>query len=496
MSQQEINRVIKDNYTIDENGHIMPRKTAYTQLNKFFSVGKVVRVAKYVRCSSDEQKKNGYTIGDQLALLDDFASENGLVSYDNYVDEGISATLEINKRKDLSRLIKDAKAGKFDVIIFKCIDRFFRNVGEYYECQKQLAKAGVTWLSIEESDLDPDNEDAVFKINIYLTMAEYEARKTSKRILFNNKNRIKNKQVVTGSQCFLFPWAVVGEHRNRHLVRNMDRAEELYDILDYFERHQTKNGTLHYYNDKYDKIMSLQTLTNLLTDTLLYGEYKGVPDFVEPYITKERFDNIQAILKRNARYNGKTGNIFLFTGLMSCPECGRNLSGNCYSRATKGYAYRCNGHRQQKTCDFNRAVNEKTIEAQLLENLETYITNYIEVKKIEDKPTAKPKKSQVDSIKKEISRLNSMYRKGRIDEEEYDKDYLALENKLKIAEIEEGETEQVKDLTHLKELLESDWRGLYEALDRQHKKAFWRRIIKKFTVGFDKKIIEDSIIFF
>lgn len=496
MSQQEINRVIKDNYTIDENGHIMPRKTAYTQLNKFFSVGKIVRVAKYVRCSSDEQKKNGYTIGDQLALLDDFASENGLVSYDNYVDEGISATLEINKRKALSQLIKDAKAGKFDVIIFKCIDRFFRNVGEYYECQKQLAKAGVTWLSIEESDLDPDNEDAVFKINIYLTMAEYEARKTSKRILFNNKNRIKNKQVVTGSQCFLFPWAVVGEHRNRHLTRNMERAEELYDILDYFERHQTKNGTLHYYNGKYDKIMSLQTLSNLLTDTLLYGEYKGVPDFVEPYITKERFDNIQTILKRNARYNGKTGNIFLFTGLISCPECGRNLSGNCYSRATKGYAYRCNGHRQQKTCDFNRAVNEKTIEAQLLENLETYITNYIEVKKIEDKPTAKPKKSQVDSIKKEISRLNSMYRKGRIDEEEYDKDYLALENKLKIAEIEEGEPEQVKDLTHLKELLESDWRGLYEALDRQHKKAFWRRIIKKFTVGFDKKIIEDSIIFF
>jgi hypothetical protein len=242
--------------------------------------------------------------------------------------------------------------------------------------------------------------------------------------------------------------------------------------------------------------MSISTLTNLLTDTLLYGEYKGVPEFVEPYITKERFDNIQAILKRNARYNDKTGNIFLFTGLISCPECGRNLSGNCYSRANKGYAYRCNGHRQQKTCDFNRAVNEKTIEAQLLDNLERYITNYIEVKKIEDKPKTKPKKSQVDAIKKEISRLNSMYRKGRIEEEEYDKDYLALENKLKIAEIEEGEPEQVKDLTHLKELLESDWRGLYEALDRQHKKAFWRRIIKKFTVDFDKKIIEDSIIFF
>lgn len=494
MSNNQIYNYINENYTVDENGHIKPRETPYSQLNKFFSQGKIVRIAKYVRCSSDEQKKNGYTIGDQLALLDDFASENGLVSYDNYVDEGISATLEIHKRKDLARLIEDAKAGKFDVVIFKCIDRFFRNVGEYYECQKQLNKAGVTWLSIEESDLDPNDPDAAFKINIYLTMAEYEAKKTSKRILFNNKNRIKNKQVVTGSQNFHFPWHVVGEPRNRHLAKNMDRAEELFDLLDYFERHQSKNGTVYYYNNKYDKAMTVQSLHNLLTDSLLYGEYKGVPDFVEAWITKERFDNIQDILKRNARYNEKTNNVFLFAGLIKCSECGRNLSGNAFGKNTIGYAYRCNGHRQQKICDFNLAINEKIIEAQLLDNLEQYINGHIEIKNVEVKKE-KPKKSQVDIIKKEMSRLNSMYRKGRIEEEEYDRDYLALENKLKIAQIEE-EPENERDVTHLVELLDSDWRNLYNRLDRQHKKAFWRKVLRKFSVDRDKKIIEDSVIFF
>lgn len=496
MSNKQIDTYVNKNYVVDENGHIKPRETPYSQLNKFFSEGKVVRIAKYVRCSSDEQKKNGYTIGDQLALLDDFGVENGLVSYDNYVDEGISATLEIHKRKDLARLIEDAKAGKFDVIIFKCIDRFFRNVGEYYECQKQLNKAGVTWLSIEESDLDPNDPEAGFKINIYLTIAEYEAKKTSKRILFNNKNRIKNKQVVTGTHNFHFPWHVVGEPRNRHLTKNEERAEELFDLLEYFERHQSKNGTLHYYNNKYDKSMTMSTLTNLLTDTLLYGEYKGVPEFVEPYISKERFDKIQEILKRNARYNEKTNNIFLFTGLIKCSCCGRNLSGNAYVRThTKGYTYRCNGHRQQKICDFNLAVNEKVIEAQLLDNLEAYINSHIEVKKIDNKKE-KPKKSQVENIKKEMDRLNSMYRKGRIDEPEYDRDYLALENKLKIAQIEEGEPEKERDITHLVELLDSNWRDIYNHLDRQHKKAFWRKILKKFTIDRDKKIIADSIIFF
>lgn len=496
MSQQKIDKIVNENYTVDGNGYIAPRKTAYSQLNKFFSAGKIVRIAKYVRCSSDEQKKNGYTIGDQLALLDDFAADNGLVSYDNYIDEGISATLEIHKRKALAQLIKDAQAGKFDVIIFKCIDRFFRNVGEYYECQKQLAKAGVTWLSIEESDLDPDNEDAVFKINIYLTMAEYEARKTSKRILFNNKNRIKNKQVVTGSNNFHFPWHVVGEPRNRHLAKDMSRAEELYDLLEFYETHQSKSATLTYYNNKYDKAMNIRTLNSLLTDTLLYGEYKGVADYVEPYITKERFDNLQNLLKVNSRFNEKTESIFLFSGLIKCPECGCNLAGNRYVRKyTIGYSYRCNRSRTQGCCSFSIAPNEKKIEKQLLDNLEKYINAHIEVSNVTVKKE-KPKKSQVESIKKEMARLNSMYRKGRIDEEEYDRDYLALENRLKVAEIEEGEADKERDVTHLIEILNTDWRGLYAQLDKQHKKAFWKKTIKHFSIDRSKKIIEDSIEFF
>ena len=158
---------------------------SYTQLLRYQETGRVIRIAKYGRCSSDEQKKSGYTIGDQLSLMDDFANDYELVSVGEYVDEGISATLEISKRKALAQMIEDAKAGKFDIIVFKCIDRFFRNVEEYYASQKQLRKAGVTWISIEEPDLDPEDPDAAFKINIYLTMAEYEAKKTSKRIRFN-----------------------------------------------------------------------------------------------------------------------------------------------------------------------------------------------------------------------------------------------------------------------------------------------------------------------
>ena len=471
---------------------------SYKQLLRYRERNRVIRIAKYVRCSSDEQKKNGYTIGDQLGLIDEFANDNELVSVAEYVDEGISATLEISKRKALAQLIEDAKAGKFDIVVFKCIDRFFRNVGEYYECQKQLRAAGVTWISIEESDLDPDDDDAAFKINIYLTMAEYEAKKTSKRIRFNNKMRIKNKQVVTGSQCFLFPWEVTGEPRNKYLIKSKENEEMTYDILDFFETHQSKAGTLGYVNIKYGTQMSITTLTNFLTDTLLYGEYKGVPEYVEPYISKERFDRIQDILQRNARISHSPKRTFLFSGLIKCPGCGRNLVGN-YVKVNGGkyetFTYRCNSARIQKICPFYGSISEPKLEKQLLENLEQYITN--EVVRVENVEEIQPKNNnavKAEKLNAEMDRLNMMFRKGRIDEEEYDTEYYKLEKQLKKLDVTEEQPK--RDLDAIKEILKTDYRGIYDKLSKENKKAFWRSFIKEFAIDEDKKIVPESIIFF
>jgi DNA invertase Pin-like site-specific DNA recombinase len=470
---------------------------SYTQLLRYQETNRVIRIAKYGRCSSDEQKKNGYTITDQLSLMDDFCNDYQLVSIGEYVDEGVSATLEISKRKDLSRMIEDAKAGKFDIILIKCIDRFFRSVEEYYACQKQLRQAGVTWISIEEPDLDPEDPDAAFKINIYLTMAEYEAKKTSKRIRFNNKMRIKNKQVVTGSHNFLFPWIVTGEKRNRHLSKDKEKEEMTMDILEFFEKHQSKSATLGYLNIKYGLKMTMRTLTNLLTDTLLYGEYKGTPDYVEAYITKERFDRIQDILTRNARVSSAPGRVFLFSGLVKCPECGKNMTGNFHLNNGKYeiYNYRCNAARVQKICGFTSSISERKIEAQLLDNLGEYIGNeVIRVENIEeDRPTNK-NSEKAAKLKAEMDRLNMMFRKGRISEEDYDTDYLKLEKQLKKLDIEE--TPPKRDLDALKGILESDYRTIYSHLTKENKKAFWRNTIKEFSFDENRKIDPDSIIFF
>ena len=470
----------------------------YSQLNRYRESKVQIRACIYSRCSSDEQRKNGYTIADQLDFGYMFAKEQGLLVVDEYVDEGISATLEINKRKALAQLIKDAKAGKFDIVIFKCIDRFFRNVGEYYECQKQLQKAGVTWVSIEEADLDPEDPEAGFKINIYLTMAEYEARKTSKRIKFNNVMRVNNKQVIAGNQCFQFPWHVVGEPRSKHLERNMENADILYDLLEHYETHQSKRGTVIYINRKYGDYITTRSIDRLLKSTLLYGEYKGIPEYVEPYITKERYDHIQEIIKNNARYSKDVNHVFLFSGIIKCRCCGRKLSGiyNGTGRKTPLFSYRCNKSVLDGQCENSSSTSERKIENQLLENLEQYIINeIIRVESIEEKKiVVTDNTKKIEALKKEMKNLTIAFRKGRIEEKEYDKEYEELEEELKA--LEPKEEPDVRDLTAIKKLLESDFRTIYESLDKQHKKAFWRATIKEFTIDDNKKIVPESIIFF
>ena len=104
----------------------------------------------------------------------------------------------------------------------------------------------------------------------------------------------------------------------------------------------------------------------------------------------------------------------------------------------------------------------------------------------EQEEAPKPKKINRKAIEGEMSRLNTMYKKGRINEEEYDREYEALEKKLKESE----QPVPTHDLNKLKELLSTDIESLYETFSDEEKRLFWRSIIDWIDVtDRDKPII-------
>ena len=107
-----------------------------------------MRVALYARVSTTEQAIHGLSVEAQLHSLDEWAKEYTVV--DHYVDLGVSARSPATKRPELQRLLRDVEQDRVDLIAFTKLDRFTRNIKEYYKCEDVLEKHHVAWKAIHE----------------------------------------------------------------------------------------------------------------------------------------------------------------------------------------------------------------------------------------------------------------------------------------------------------------------------------------------------------
>lgn len=89
------------------------------------------RAALYIRVSSEEQARHGYSLGEQRLDLEKYSQKHNYTIVDIYADEGISARKAMSRRKALQRLLQDVQKNKIDVIVIKCLDRWFRNVADF-----------------------------------------------------------------------------------------------------------------------------------------------------------------------------------------------------------------------------------------------------------------------------------------------------------------------------------------------------------------------------
>lgn len=460
-----------------------------------FSSKKVIRTAAYIRVSTEEQAKHGFSIEAQKEGLLKYAKERGYKIVDWYIDEGKTARKKTGKRKEYLRLIEDARQGKFEMIIFKCLDRWFRNISEYYKTQSILDEKDIGWECAEE-DYDTTTRDGRWKLHIYLMLAQDESDKTSERINYVFQNKIKNKEAITGSQPYGYKVKEIDGHKR--VVKDEQVKDIVMDMFDYFELYNSKRATMHYIHDKYNIDFDYKLIGNTLTNTYAYGHYRGVDDYIWDggYVTKERFDKIQKLLKKNVKER-KTKLNYIFSGLLKCAYCENNLTGHSLdqklaSGEIKRYKfYRCNAAINRGCCEVRGTINEIKLEKMLVRSIEDEIENYICHYEISVKKETYKPQVDIKEIKDEMMRLNKQWRKGRIEEKEYDYEYERLEKRL---EKLEQENPKEKDLTPLHDFINSGWKNIYDTLDDVEKRALWRSVIEYMLVDLEKKQFEIKFI--
>ena len=444
----------------------------------------MIRTALYIRVSTEEQAMHGLSLEAQDAALTDYANKNDLTIVDRYVDEGITARKKMTKRKALMRLLDDVKADKIDQIIFTKLDRWFRNVGEYHKMQEVLEERKVNWKTIHEA-YDTSTAAGRLHINIMLSVAQDEADRTSERIKFIFDNKVKNGGYLNQKTPFGYRVensTIYKDEETQHIAEDMFRK--------FFDCHSVR-GTQVYLTETYGLTFEHSSFRNIFRNTLYCGEYRGVTEFCEPYITREQYDEIQRIMEEKKVKRTPSGLTYIFTGLLRCPECGRKLNG-CYNmrgvgRSEKIATYRCPISLKSRACNFNKNLMEKTIEEYLfkhiLEELDKYKEEYdTRVAEKKKKKNAGTTEKSIERIKKRLSKLKELYINDMIDLAEYKKDYDDLNKQLADLTAEIEEEEEPIDIEAIKILLSKSTEEIYQTLTAEDRRKFWRSFIDHIVV--------------
>lgn len=138
------------------------------------------RVAIYIRVSTLDQAREGYSLEAQEKTLRKWCDDRKYHVLDLYADKGISGK-DIEHRPDMNRLLNDAKEGKFDIVLFWALSRFTRSVSDLYSTMEKFQSWNVDMVSYTEA-FDTSTPMGRAMIGIVGVFAQLERELTSERV--------------------------------------------------------------------------------------------------------------------------------------------------------------------------------------------------------------------------------------------------------------------------------------------------------------------------
>lgn len=447
------------------------------------------RTAIYMRVSSERQVQEGDSLAaQQAALMQYINTRSDLSLAGEYVDDGISGT-KYNQRDELQRLLDDVRDGKIDLIIFTKLDRWFRSVRHYTATQEILDRYNVGWTAIWEPIYDTTSPQGRLIVNQMMSIAQFEAENTGQRIRQVQAYKLTKKEVISGSTP---PGYSI---KDKHLVPNQD-APNVFEAFMAYSRTGSLNDTMRLVSGLSGIPTSRNAIKNMLRNPIYIGKHQasGIEGFCEPIITEDLYRDVQRKLCINIKRSQRE--IYIFSGLIRCAECGRVFGANTRRRKRGNGAlevihqYRCPKHFNEKPsqCQNSKVISEAALEKYLVNNISNLMSNAVITYEAGAAPT-RDYTAQLSSLQKKLSRLKDLYINELITIEEYKADKESFEAQIESLRSKMGCDPQVDTgaVEALKALSQMDFCGIYEDLSQEERRRFWRGIIRCITFGADRE---------
>ncbi len=374
----------------------------------------VKKVGLYMRVSTEDQAREGFSLQEQKERLESFCKFKGYEIVDYYTDAGISAKTG-NFRPEFERLKEDIKNKRINTLVALKLDRITRSIRDWEDILNFLDENDA-YLDCANDEINTTTANGKMLARLLMSVSQNEIERTSERTKIGLDGAIKAGHIPHRAPLGY-------KHENKKLVIDYTTKDVVKRIFD-----------LYHSGLSYQKISTLFNKEKVLNKTnwwdstiiaILENEiYKGdfvhgkrtknptyYEDVVPPIVSKELWEECQYQKRNNSKAYSRTLT-YIYLQKLKCPNCGRILGGKATKKKGKNYYYySCNN------CKIN--IKEKDINSYI----KTFIDDIIDYDSVVNsfflpmilKTCDEPKEAinrEINSEKQKLERINNAYIDG------------------------------------------------------------------------------------
>lgn len=401
----------------------------------------------YIRVSTEDQAREGFSLGEQKEKLLQLCSFKGYEVYKVYEDAGISAK-DMEHRPAFQQMLTDMKEGRINYIVAYKLDRVTRSVRDLEELIATLEQYNC-YLVCDRDDVNTSTANGRFFVRMLTVLSQLEIEIVSERTKFGLNGAIKSSHLPG-----IVPLGYKKDGNKKTIVDESTKPiiERIFKMYLEGKSFQKISNIMNKREVLKPKKWKDTTIQKIIDNKIYMGDYEQFKSIakkenkepviymnvVEPIISRAMWEECQRQKEKNQRTYTRD-RIYLFFQKLICPKCGRIMKCKGSGGKKRKYMYyNC------EKCHLN--YREDLVE----EKLKTFIYDLVEydmtVKKYFLPLLSENRKINTDDIEKEILALNKQrerikkaYSVGIVELEDFAEDYKSIENKLEILEQKRNE---------------------------------------------------------
>ena len=403
----------------------------------------------YMRVSTDDQAKEGFSLPEQKERLEAFCKFKGYEIIDYYEDAGISAKTG-NHRPEFERLKKDIKAKKINTIVALKLDRITRSIYDWENLITFLDENDA-YLDCANDEINTTTANGKMISRLLMSVSQNEIERTSERTKVGMAGAIKSGHIPHKAPLGY-------KHEDKKLVIDYSTKDIVVRIFDLYYNGYSYQKISNLFNE--EKVLGKDnwrdsTIVGIIENEIYKGDFihgkktkhpTYYEDVVEPIISKEMWSDCQVQKKKNSR-NYKRTLTYLYLQKLKCPKCNRILGGKATTKKNGNayFYYYCHDCKIQFkenliTDYFSQFIDELT-------EYDSVVNQFFlpMIKQKFDEPKEQLEK-EINEQNNKLERIKKAYINGAFELKEYNEEKKIVENAIAELETQLNNTDCAEEL--------------------------------------------------